>query len=223
MRAAVVDTETTGIDESARVVELASAHLATGKFYTTLVDPQCPIPPEAMAVHHITDQEVVGQPLLAAAIDLCQLTPTHVDVLVAHNASFDSRMLSNLPQPWICTYKCALRLWPDASSHSLQVLRYIHKLTPLFPQDAGLTPHRALYDVICTVQLLALIQSQLSMEEMIAISAAPALLPRIRFGKHRGMAFSDVPTSYLTWLRNQDGNDEDLSHTVSYHLKLRAA
>jgi hypothetical protein len=26
--------------------------------------------------------------------------------------------------PWICTYKCALRVWPDLDGHSNQELRY---------------------------------------------------------------------------------------------------
>ena len=70
----VVDTETTGIDPATcKVVELAyvltnlTGPLAAGSF---LVNPGCPIPPEASAVHHLVDEDVVGEPSLEEVLKI---------------------------------------------------------------------------------------------------------------------------------------------------------
>ena len=67
---AVFDLETTGIDPARdRVVEIAVLRVEPGgavRTLSSLVDPEMPIPPEASAVHGITDLAVRGQPTLAA-------------------------------------------------------------------------------------------------------------------------------------------------------------
>jgi DNA polymerase III subunit epsilon len=59
-----LDLETTGVNEEKdRIVELGVEIMEPdGKVieYRTLVNPECPIPPEATAVHHITDAMVQG-------------------------------------------------------------------------------------------------------------------------------------------------------------------
>lgn len=45
-------------------------------------------------------------------------------VIVAHNAQFDRSMIPETGRPWICSYRPARHLWPDAQGHSNQVLRY---------------------------------------------------------------------------------------------------
>lgn len=66
-----IDLETTGTDPSrARVVQFASIARCPGWLLAPieerfLVDPGCPIPPSATAVHKLTDDMVRGQPTLA--------------------------------------------------------------------------------------------------------------------------------------------------------------
>lgn len=64
------DTETTGIDvESDRVIELGAAYFDSGKpsnLRRALIDPQRPIPAEATEVHHISDEDIRGQPTFEA-------------------------------------------------------------------------------------------------------------------------------------------------------------
>lgn len=36
-------------------------------------------------------------------------------------------------------------------------------------------------------------------EEMIKISGAPVLVPRMPFGKHKGLKMAEVPKDYLQW------------------------
>jgi exodeoxyribonuclease X len=58
----IIDLETTGIDATDHVVEVGSVDLlpdgSIGRFQEYLIKPPCPIPAEARAVHHISDQDV---------------------------------------------------------------------------------------------------------------------------------------------------------------------
>ncbi len=56
-------------------------------------------------------------------------------------------------------------------------------------------------------------------QEMINISSKPVLIPRMPYGKHKGMLFKDVPVDYLQWLSGTE-LDEDMAYTVKYHLGL---
>lgn len=94
------------------------------------VNPGRPISPETMAVHHIIDAYVADAPLWkTVAPEVLQL-PDGVVALAAHRAAFEQRYCT--PRltggaPWICTWKCALRLWPQLQSFSNQMLRYQRK------------------------------------------------------------------------------------------------
>jgi hypothetical protein len=58
----VLDTETTGLDDDARIVELAVLSSAGDVLLDTLVDPGVPIPAGASDIHGITDSDVAGAP-----------------------------------------------------------------------------------------------------------------------------------------------------------------
>src|SRR5208282_306064 len=51
-------------------------------------------------------------------------------VVAAHKADFDRTYLRNDDRPWICTYRCSIKEWPDAPSHTNQALRYWLALQP---------------------------------------------------------------------------------------------
>jgi DNA polymerase-3 subunit epsilon len=93
----VLDTETTGLNSAQdRVIELGMLAFefdpVTGVVYRVsevfdeLEDPGFPIPPETIAVHHITDEMVKGQ-----RIDDARVTAflKDAEVVIAHNAAFD--------------------------------------------------------------------------------------------------------------------------------------
>ncbi len=89
-----------------------------------LVDPQRAIPPVTQAIHHIDDRDVVGAPVWADAAPPVLRAP--VLALAAHRASFEQRFCTPALSGgahWVCTWKCALRLWPGSPSFSNQVLR----------------------------------------------------------------------------------------------------
>lgn len=127
---------------------------------------------------------------------------------------------------WICTYKVALRAWPEAPAHSNQTLRYWRGLDSRVEQgfDRGLArlAHRAEPDAYVTTWLLADLLSQVSIDQAIAWTNEPKVFPILSFGKHRGAKWADVPTDYLQWLRDgQHSMDTDWRHGATLELTRR--
>ncbi|MFK0294812.1 3'-5' exonuclease [Streptomyces sp. NPDC090442] len=64
----VLDTETTGLAEDARIVEIAVVGLDGRPLLERLVNPGIPIPPDATEKHKITDEMVSGAPSFSAIV-----------------------------------------------------------------------------------------------------------------------------------------------------------
>jgi exodeoxyribonuclease X len=224
----VIDLETTGVDPTDYVVEIGSVDLLTdgsiGNHLGFLVKPPCPIPPEAQAVHHIVDQDV-AQALSWSAVSENFFDQRRLGDLVgfaAHNARFDRQwlpadLLGNLPL--ICTYKAAVRIWPDAPRHTNQVLRYWLDLK--LDRSIADRAHRAMPDAYVTAHLLRETLKHASIDDLIRWTNEPTLLPKVTFGKHRGQKWEDVPDDYLQWILRQQDMNEDVAHTARHHLSER--
>ena len=228
----VIDYETTGTNEdaNAEIIECGSYDLAqsdSGAWHLVrpvhwLVRPSRPIPPEARAVHHIGDADVADAPLLREIVDDFL---DGADVCAAHNARFEQHFTPYNGLRWICTYKCARVVWPDAPGHSNQCLRYWLGLDDAADFDAGrsMPSHRALPDAYVTAHLLRRLLDEKTVQQLIGISKWPALLKVMNFGKHKGMAFADAPADYLEWIRDKSDMNEDTKFSAKYWLQKRRA
>jgi len=92
MRQIVLDTETTGIGEGHRIIEIGCVELVdrklTGNHYHQYINPMRLVDPEAMEVHGITDEFLEDKPLFAdVANDFIEFIKG--SQLVIHNAPFD--------------------------------------------------------------------------------------------------------------------------------------
>ena len=140
---------------------------------------------------------------------------------MAHHADFERSFLGERlgNAPWICTYKCALRLWPDFPFHGNQVLRYRLGLANPFGIDRKtLVPHRALSDAIVTAAIFVEITKRASWSDLVQWSSEPALHTRFNFGKHRGEQFDEMPPDYLEWLLRQEEFDAGVRFSAEYWL-----
>lgn len=98
MRELVLDTETTGLDQSRdRIIEIGIVEMidgkTTGETFHHFIFPERPIPRSATRIHGITDQMVFNKPKFAAVADDL-LGFLGKDPIVAHNAFFDIRFLN---------------------------------------------------------------------------------------------------------------------------------
>nr|BDD45154.1 DNA polymerase III subunit epsilon [bacterium] len=225
----VIDLETTGFEPPKhKVVEIAAVDFDMGSGEVTrneqsyLVDPQIPIPPESSAIHHITDDDIQGAPFWDyVAPDVLQ--DNNVIAFAAHNAKFEKQWCTDDltgRKPWICTYKCALRLWRDAPAHSNQGLRYWKKPVGLIREKANLS-HRALPDAYVTAFHLRDLLAEASFDDLVQWSSEPALQVRCYIGKFRGMLWSEVDLGFLYWVSERDF-DEDVLFTVNHEIQRRA-
>lgn len=219
----VIDFETTGTEPPAQVCEvgICDLHVADQR-----IDPPrswlCGVeamPPEVRAVHHIALRECAGRP----AFDPAAMIDAAVSVVAAHNADFETKFFTS-PVPVICTYKAALRVWPNAPAHNNGTLRYWLEDQGLIAPDHALTQpaHRAGPDAYTTAHvLLALLKAGASGREMIAWTKEPRMLPTCPIGKFRGMPWSEVEAGFLGWMLRQPTMEEDLKWNAQREIARR--
>ena len=218
-RLRVIDLETTGTEPPAEIIEFGRVDVEIGPAGTTVEPPLAwlyrplrGIPPETMAVHHITEADLrpdtpVCTPEYLHSAVLSGPTPA---ALVAHSCAFERQFITEATTgaiPWICTYKVAMHIWPDAPRHSNQVLRYWRNL--VLDNALAMPPHRAGPDAWVTAHLLADLAQYATFDQMVAWTKEPRPMPKLTFGKHRGQAWAQVPGDYLDWMQRQTDMDPD--------------
>lgn len=110
------------------------------------VNPGRPISADTMAVHHILDAWVADAGFWKDVAPAVLRPQPVVLALAAHRAAFEQRFCTpglSGGAEWVCTWKCALRLWPDLPRFSNQMLRYQRRPEGL-DHALGLPAHRAL-------------------------------------------------------------------------------
>lgn len=221
----VIDFETTGIEPpEAEVCEIGLCDFILEE--RRIEEPRswlCGVkamPPEVRAVHHISLAECAGKP----PFDPTALLDNELSAISAHNSAFEVKFWQ-ASLPMICTYKAALRIWPDAPSHSNGAIRYwledqgkialVHELT----QPA----HRAGPDAYVTAHILmALFDAGATGKDMIKWTKEPALLPRCPIGKFKGQRWSEVEAGFLGWMLRQPTMESDLRWNAEREIARRA-
>ena len=220
-----LDTETTGRDENARLVQLAFK-VDTHKL-NMLFKPPVPISFEAMSVHHITNEMVENKPPFGGRPKELMQEMLNEKIMVAHNAAFDAEILKREglePKKVICTLKVVQNLF-DLSMYKLQFLRYNFGL-----EIGQVRAHDAEGDIEVLEALFNYLFHYIGREnpeadegqiinQMLKWTEDPLLLRRIGFGKHKGTEFKSLPKDYLQWLSEQKDLDEDLEYTIQHYLK----
>jgi exodeoxyribonuclease X len=227
----VVDFETTGMEPPAEVIEVGYCDLVRGDDGEWGEDaPQSwlcgadKIPPETRAIHHISIDEVRGLERFSA--DGFIQSSIHCSAIAAHNLDFENKWLK-LPAdiPAICTYKSALRVWPEAPSHSNGALRYWLEDQGLLSltHDLAMPPHRAGPDAYVTAHLLkALFATGATGKDMVAWTKEPRLFPTCPIGeKWRGKPWSEVDAGFLGWMIRQPTMEDDLKWNANREIARR--
>ena len=186
-----------------------------------LVNPGRPMSPDTLAVHHILDAQVEGAPFWRAVAPTVLRPEGGVAALAAHRAAFEQRYCRpglTGGAGWICTWKCALRLWPALPRFSNQMLRYLRRPEGLV-HDLGLPAHRAGPDAYVTAHHLRDMLNEASVEQLLAWSREPGLLPRAPTGPMRGRAWSDLDDDALRAFA--DDRDVDVRFSALTELRRR--
>jgi DNA polymerase-3 subunit epsilon len=158
---AFVDLETTGTRAAAdRITEVGIVRVDDdGRAvrvteWTSLVDPEVPIPPEIQALTGITDAMVKGAPSFSTiAHDIREMLAGCI--FVAHNARFDygflkhafARLERAFSARVLCTVRLSRRLFPEAEGHGLDALIARHAI-PVSQRHRALGDARAIWSFV---------------------------------------------------------------------------
>lgn len=135
-----VDLETTGGNAANhRITEIGIVRIENGELvdeWSSLVNPECPIPAYIEAFTGISNAMVAAAPRFAAVAAVV-LRKLQGAVFVAHNARFDYSFLRSefqrLDMPFsakvLCTVKLSRRLFPEHVRHNLDAVMERHGLT----------------------------------------------------------------------------------------------
>lgn len=206
------DTETTGVrSDKDQIIELAAFDPIENRTFCRFINPGAPIPPEATAIHNITNEMVADAPFFKTiAEEFMTFCPAET-VLIAHNNdAFDKPFLeqefkrAELKIPsfrYLDTLKWARKYRADLPRHTLQSLREVYG----FPSNNA---HRALDDVIVLHQVFCAMIDDLSIEKVLELLSKPQVISKMPFGKHQGKMLSDVPKDYVAWLASNGAFDK---------------
>ena len=166
----VFDTETTGLSPSGgdEIIQIGAARIVNGKLlrqesFEQLVNPGRLIPAATIPIHGITQDMVMGKPVIAEVLPAFYAFAQDT-VLVAHNAAFDMKFLQ-LQQartglvfnhPVLDTLLLSAVVHPNQESHRLEAIAERFNITVL-------GRHTALGDAFVTAEvwlrLLPLLQA----------------------------------------------------------------
>jgi DNA polymerase-3 subunit epsilon len=222
-----LDCETTGLDaKNDRIIEIAVTKFTfseTLETFESLVDPECQISESSMAIHHISQDMVKGQPkILEVLPQIVKLIDKHI--VVGHGIRLDLNFLSESAKrcqfpssfetvPTIDTLRLA-RLYGESPTNSLEKLREHFNIEP---EGA----HRAMSDVIVNISVFKyLSQSFKTTEQLLERLKKPILLKNMPLGKYKGRPFNEISIEYLQWAAHADF-DQDLLFSVRTELQKR--
>ena len=216
----ILDTETDGL-ENHGVIELAYLPVEfvgdgqigiSGDVFDQRYQTPNPIQLGASLVHGILPEDLDGCPVnTRVAGDL----PDDLEYMIAHKVQYDWNSLGQPDVKTICTLAIAQTLYPDFDSHKQGAL-YLEFFKPTrenldYVRSAA---HGALADISMLHKILVHMLSEKAphvktVEDLYDFSEVcrkPKVMP---FGKHRGVAISDIPPDYLRWMVNTLKEDSD--------------
>lgn len=222
-----LDCETTGLDpKNDRIIEIAVRKFTRNQVlesFETLIDPECLISAESMAIHHIQQADVEGKPKIQEVLSkVLAIIGNHV--IVGHGIKFDIQLISEAAKrnqipcnieknKTIDTLRLA-RLYGESSVNSLEMLRQHFNI----PNEVA---HRAMSDVIVNIQVFFHLSKQFhSLHQLFERLKSPIKMKTMPLGKHKGRLFKDIPMDYLNWAARQEF-DEDLLFTLRSEIANR--
>ena len=233
----IIDTETTGF-KAPQAVEVAYIELDKSisnlnlRFnsdfeleaftYQERFKPSKPIDPGAEKVHGISMASLKGcRPTASFKL------PEHSH-FIAHQASFDHRVLGKPFTSLICTKQLAqIAFEKDHAEGKLRNHKLVTLIDYILPKEESkeliASAHGAMADCVMTWYLLVEILKRLdhidSWESLAALCTQPkdlskVVLKTMPFGKHKGRRFEDIDKSYLEWLLSTNPS-QDIKNSLA--------
>lgn len=226
-KAIIFDTETTGLKEEDKIVQVGAIIVdSTNREYVEVYDELCsceqPINIEAMSVHGIREEQLVGKPNFIDTNFFKTLNDLNNEnnYLIAHNLDFDLGMLEkyNFQNQFslIDTYQCAKHLFEigdeagnyKVPNHKLQTFRYMllkedEEAVEAKKYGVEIKAHDAIGDVVILKLFFRKLYIKLMqkynlkdhdeiMNKLVLLTKEPAEVKVISFGQYAGTKISEI-------------------------------
>jgi len=233
----ILDTETTGVLEEDRIIQLS--YLVTDvqgnieEVHNEFCKAPLDIKFDAMAIHHITPEQLEGKPECTQLKGFSRLHELNTpdNLIVIQSAEFDLGMLAKegfvSQMKLVDTFRIH-RFFYHEDPHGLQYNRYalgLYKKEAAQMQDLGvqISAHDALGDVIVLKNFYDYLLNDHTQEKMIEMCSKPILMELMPFGKHKGKRIQEVATSErrsLSFMLETFDLDQDLQYSFQYYYDL---
>ncbi len=226
----IVDVETTGLNPSDQVIELAVQKGLTPDSWNKSwrFKPSIPIPKQATAIHGIKDEDLADCPPFSAALEMIRKIFTGSDIIVGYNIAFDLKMIQAEFQragvaPLDLKGKSIIdphRLWSRCEPRSLEAA------VQRFAKREHTGAHAALADIAATGEVLSGMLKEFGLSDQSWKDLADFIEPERKnwvgstehivwkdqtlvfgFGKHYGKDVFQVikeDVSYSRWIASKD-------------------
>ena len=147
-------------------------------------------------------------------------------VVVSDNSASDLKLLPIFGQrPSLCTLRLARHCFPELDGYANQLLRYAFQSAP----SGANKPRRALDDARVTSAVLGVLFRRYvelghpaTIDALLEFAATPIPLKSLPFGEYRGKPLTQVPASYLQWIRRRNARfDAQIQEGVRAELERR--
>ncbi|MFW6073994.1 MAG: exonuclease domain-containing protein [Chloroflexota bacterium] len=113
-----LDTETTGLNSSAEIVDVGVVDSDGNTLLDTLVCPTCAIPPDATRIHGITDDMVRDAPVWPDIYPVLRRILGEYRRIVIYNADFDCRVMNQVNRlhrypEFLADWQCAMKRFAE--------------------------------------------------------------------------------------------------------------
>ena len=243
----IIDVATTGFrPEIDSPVEVSAIKIKNGILIdkkTWKINPEVSIPPAATAHHEITDEDVIGCPILSEVTeDIKSFVGS--DTIVMHNLSpgegLDYYMLPFLhDNEWICSARLSKHIWPQMTENNGFPLANYDVWTLLYWLDIknidtfGAQVYETLANSVAAAAVFdrALdkyldINPNGTIEDLKFFTEQPVSFPLMPRGPFKNCYMKDLPDQYMQSLiakirDNPDKSDKDYIHTIEQEMSLR--
>ena len=239
----ILDTETTGIGENDRIIQLGYVVLGAKEIevHDEFNSSDMPISFGAMEVHGTTPEMLEGKPACVDTLAYKRLLELNVNenYMIIHNAPFDLGMLEKegfkTQMKVIDTLRVSKHVFEDEDAHRLQYFRYKLGLYKEEQKEANslgveVKAHDAIGDVLVLKLFLSKLKAAVEekypnenpVEKMVDLTNTPILIKTFKFGKHKGKTLEEVVASdsgYLRWmLSSMENLDDDMRYSINFAL-----
>lgn len=222
-----IDCETTGLDPiQDQVIEVAVILFNTKgvlETFETLIDPCMLIPESSIAIHHITNEMVMGKPKIQEVLpDILKMAGNRI--IIGHGVHFDVEILALAADRF--GIPCSIRNNQQidtlrlARSYGETPVNSLNELRKHFNIEAE-GAHRAMGDVVVNMEVFKyLVKQYRNMEHLFEVLAKPIMIRTMPLGKHKGRLIKELPLDYLLYIASKDF-DKDLLYSIRSEINRR--